>query len=295
MQDTSRIMNSVYKITAVGSSDEPLPVTARARRAGDRSLADYLRHCAASATGGAVEERDGVLLFSGAHHYPGGFTNGMIRRSGELSAGVALDRAESFFHRRQRAFVVWTRAHADADLVAEASRRGYRIRPPEDGLHGVYCDVPPPAAARSLPAGAQIREVDDDAGYLDYLDVIAEAWQLGDAPRQLAESVLFSVDSLRTPDMRVFVAYRDGRALAASAMFFAGGIGGMQWTGIRAEARGVGLGQAAFLPAWRAAFEMGASLIVGQASAIGTGVWLRHGWQEVTRYGRYISPPVVHR
>lgn len=269
---------------------------ATARSWGDRNLADYLRHCAESTDTGAVSEREGVLVFAGAHHYPGGFTNGMIRTDVTTPVDVGLDRAEAFFRERGHGFAVWVRAHADAELVLELEHRGYRLRPPAGGLHGLFYDQPPPTPPRlELGGGVVVREVVDDAGYEDYQSVIAEAWQLGDAPRELVEGVLFPIASLRTAAMRVFVAYRGERALAASAVYVARGCAGMQWTGIRAEARGLGLGQATFLPTWQSAFDMGASMIVGQASAIGTPVWMRYGWREVTRYGRYLSPPSLTR
>ncbi|WP_375503887.1 GNAT family N-acetyltransferase [uncultured Jatrophihabitans sp.] len=142
-----------------------------------------------------------------------------------------------------------------------------------------------------MPAGCSLRRVDDEDGLVDYLDVIAEVYQLAEAPRAIQESVLFSLASARDPAMSVFLLYEGDRALSASANFVSGGCGGMQWTGTRREAKGRGLGQVVCAAAWASAFDRGEDLVVGQSSTIGTPVWLGMGFEQVTRYRRFMSPP----
>ncbi|MBE7190731.1 MAG: hypothetical protein INR67_20785, partial [Jatrophihabitans endophyticus] len=160
---------------------------------------------------------------------------------------------------------------------------------PVEGLTGVAVDVRPPAY--DLPAGCELRHVDDEAGFRDYLDVIADVYQLGDAPLELREGLLFPLESVRTPDMGVFVLYKDGRPMSASANYVAGGCGGMQWTGTRTESTGRGYGKITCAAAWDFAFDRGQDLVVGQASALGTPVWHSMGFRTVTRYRRFRCPP----
>lgn len=260
--------------------------------AGDENLADYLAHCARTAIGGIVEETSSDLLFAGGHSYPGSFSNGAIRRG--LGADVGdpaelADRAADFFARVRRPYLFWIRDHLDADLAGVLLERGFTVREPVDGLSGVAVDVRPDV--REVPHGCDLRRVDDEAGFLDYLDVIAAVWQLGDAPRSVMEAVLFSLNSLRTEQMGVFVLYERGRAVSASANYVSGGCGGMQWTGTLKEALGRGFGQLVCAAAWNFAFDKGQDLVVGQASAIGTPVWHKMGFRTVTRYRRFLSPP----
>ena len=290
------MVNNMSEHPSAGSaSSQYTTFRDRAHLLGDRNLADYLKHCASSARGGHVDDTEQALYFAGGHNYPGAFTNGVIRRSEQLSAEQLLDRSEKFFGELRRSFLVWVREHADNDLDEVLLARNYTIRPPAEGLTGIAHDRAPAPSARALPAGYQLREVSDDAGFVDYLDVVGEAWHLPGAPIPVLESVLFSVSSLRADAVRVFVVYRGARAVAGCSVFLTAECGGLQWAGTRTEALGLGLGQASFRAAWQAAFDGGASLVVAQASGIGTPLWLSMGFHEVTRYRRYISPPVVRR
>lgn len=99
----------------------------------DLNLAGALRHFALHSPAGAVEQRDGVLLFAGGHRYPGAYRNGALRLDAGVDPATLLRIASSFFARRRRGYVVWIRAHADADLEARVRSLGFFQRPPRRG------------------------------------------------------------------------------------------------------------------------------------------------------------------
>lgn len=259
-------------------------------RRGDANLVAYLRHLATTSTGGEVLERDGLLLFAGAHNYPGAYTNGAIRLGTEHSDATAdIGAASRFFDARRRGFALWVRGDADADLDRAAAAAGLWPRPPVEGNPGIAIDHPLPDPV--LPAGTTLRRVCDDAGARAYLDVVAAGYGVAEAPLEVTETILFSLASLQSPQVAAFLASAGDEAVAGCMTYVAAGAGGLQWAATRPALRGGGLGTAVFVAACNAGFEMGATCATGQSSALGTPIWVRLGFEVVTRYRRYLARP----
>jgi len=267
--------------------------TVNQRELGERghaNLVAYLRHIASTATGGAVAEPPGMLLFAGGHNSPGAYTNGVIRTGAAVPpASTVFAAAESFFGPRRRGFAVWVRGDGDADLETTARSRGLWQRPPPEGNPGVAIDHPP--ADEPPPAGVEVRRIDTDTGRRDYLSVVAAGYGLGALGLPLAEAVLFSLASLRSPSVDVFVAYRDGAPVAGTMVYLAAGTAGLYWVATVPAERGRRLGSATFRSAWAAGFANGATCAVAQASVLGAPIYLGLGFRVVTRYRRYLAAP----
>lgn len=258
---------------------------------GDANLVAYLRHVASAAVGGAVSEPPGTLLFAGGHNSPGAYTNGVIRTAPAAAPPplTVLDAAARFFGPRRRGFAVWIRGDRDADLEAMARSQGLWQRPPQQGNPGVAIDHAPTDVR--APAGVEIRRVDDEQGRRDYLAVVAAGYGVAEVGLPLAEAILFSVTSLTSPDVAVFVAYRDGAPVAGTMVYVAAGAAGLYWAATVPAERGRRLGRTTFRCAWAAGFAMGATCAVAQASAVGTPIWERMGFRVVTHYRRYLAGP----
>jgi GNAT superfamily N-acetyltransferase len=256
----------------------------------DGNLSSFLRHLATTAPGGSYLEDERYLLFAGGHEYPGTYTNGVIRKSSAITPAELLARADAFFGDLGRRYMTWVRAHADLDLEREVRRRGYWLRPPDAGTAGIATErrlapLPPPAPGTHV----EIRRADDEASLHAYRDVIARGYQLAEAPGDMLETVLFSIDSLRVPEVTAFVAYRDEQPIGGSMAYVTGDVAGLQWLATVPEARGTGVGKRLFWAATDAAFDQGARCVTGQASAMGTPIWVAMGFSVVTRYRRYLS------
>jgi hypothetical protein len=266
----------------------------RGCRSSDANLRGYLTLRTRTARDGVVDNRDGVLLFSTASRYPGPFCNGVLRWSDGVEDAELLERARAFFGPRERAFVVWVRDHADSSLGARLLAEGFTERQPAGGLQALAADAPLTVPG-PLPTDCRIEQVRTAEGFGDYLDVAAEAWQLADAPRPVAEDVLFPLASLAEPDMRAYVLYRGERALAICSLFLSAEAGGLQWIGIRPEASGQRLARHAVAHAAAASFDAGRSMLVVQASRQGTPVWTGMGLRRVSAYHRFLSPAALAR
>ena len=263
----------------------------------DRTLAEYLRYLARY--GGAISERDGLLLFAGAHRQPNPYRNGALRLDDSLEAEEVLARANSFFAPRKSGYALWTREHADGDLATAAQARGWREleRLPELVLAALPPYLPP-------PEGVALRRALDAVTREDYLALVADAWGMGDMPRDVAARVFFDPDSLDVPNVAAFVAYYDGRPLSAAMTLVTEGVAlGCQAATIRRPKTGQqlpsssprgerrGLAESCLWAALRESFDsLGARLSLCQTSSLGAPVWQSLGYRPFTSYGRHLVP-----
>ena len=258
---------------------------------GDANLASYLRHVAHTSDGGSVSERPGITLFAGAHNYPGAYTNGVIRTADPTVASPAnvLEAAQAFFRPLRRGYAVWVRTHADADLEAACLDAGMWIRPPEIGLPGVAIDRA--IEMPSYDSDVRMERIVDDQGRRDYLHVVSAGWNVDAMPVPLQEKVLFSLASLDSPQVAVYVAYLDDQPASGCMTYVSDGCAGLYWASTLPSARGKGLAKATFAAACRDGFDMGAQVATAQASAVGAPIWQRLGFEVVTHYKRYLAKP----
>jgi hypothetical protein len=263
----------------------------------DASLAEYLRYLARY--GGAVEEQDGLLLFAGAHRQPNPYRNGALRLDATLDAGEVLRRADRFFGERRSGYALWAREHADAELDRAAAAGGLREleRLPELALEGLPEYLPP-------PAGVELRRAEDPATREDYLALVADAWGMGDMPREVAARVFFEPDSLDEPNVAAFVAYFEDRPLSAAMTLVAHDVAlGCQAATIRRLERGQklprrgrpgtdrGLAESCLWAALELSYEqLGARISLCQTSQLGAPVWLGLGYRPFTSYARHLVP-----
>jgi hypothetical protein len=266
----------------------------------DETLAEYIRYL--TAYGGQLHERDGLLLFAGAHRQPNPYRNGMLRIDDTLAPDEVFSRAERFFTMQRRSYAVWTREHGDAELEQACVAAGFREleRLPEMLLAAPPRYLPP-------PDGVEIRPASDIQTREDYLRLVANAWGMTDLPRDVAAQLFFEPDSLMAPNVAAFVAYYDGNAISAAMTHVSHGIAlGCQAATIRRPARGQqlpkspvpgetrGLAQSCLCAALELSFsELGAEYSLAQTSGLGQHGWMDLGYEPFSSYGRYLVPSPV--
>lgn len=255
----------------------------------DLNLADSLRHFAEHSPRGEARRADGLILFAGGHNYPGAYCNGVLRLDASARPDAVLAAAEAFFGPKRHGYAVWIRAHADADLEEEVRSRGYFQRPPPEGMPGMVLSARP-SAAPELPTGASIEPVEGLESARRYLHVVADAYGMGDAPPELAAGLFFEPACALSENAHAVLATVDGRPAAGALAIITDGVAGLYWVATAPWARDRGLGAACATRATLACFERGAELVGLQASQMGTGMWRSLGFEEVTRYRRYLAP-----
>jgi len=251
----------------------------------DRALADAAVHLASRAPGGATEEREGLVLFAGAHRYPGPYCNGMVRLDRAMAAPEAIALAQAFFTPRRRGFVVWARSGVDDDLVRCSRERGWFERPPAQGMPLMVCDANPEGGhdERALETITTPEQADH------YLGVVADAYGMSQAPPPLLQALFFTPGAVLA-DGAIAVLLEDGGRPAAGAMaVIRDQLACVLWAATSPWARGRGLGPTCMRAITRAAFDRGAGLVVAQSSQIGLAHWTRLGFELIGTYRRFLA------
>ena len=246
----------------------------------DKALAEVLTQLADRCSGEARHE-NGLLLVAGSHPCP--LIVNSALRTGSLAADSVIQRASAFFADRKRHYELWTRDDVDADLQAAAQGCGMRLAVE---LRGMILDSTP--ALPPCGAGAELREVHDASGVRAFATVVAEGFR-DEAPdaESLVHSVFAESRSLIAPDTRAFVAWLSGEPAAAAFTMVRAGVAWVGWVATRPNFRGRGLGSLVAAAATRAGLALGADLASLEATPLGTPVYARLGFREISRYRTY--------
>ena len=249
--------------------------------AGDRNLAQVLRHGARTTPDGALDDDGRLLLVSTSRSWPGPYHNGALRLDRSLEAGEVLARAGAFFAGRCPGYCVWIAAHTDSDLEDVAVAAGLV---PVSTAGGPRMALEHGLSDSGAVPGVGLGEVTDEAGRLAYLAVTVAAYDEVALPARAAETQLARVAALRAPGVRSVVAYDALRPVGAAMVVVAAGVAGIQLVGTVPDARGRGIGELCTRWAVNEGFRLGASAAVLEASEQGEPLYRRMGFVEVSRY-----------
>jgi GNAT superfamily N-acetyltransferase len=196
------------------------------------------------------------------------------------TADRRIDEVIAWFDERGLPFV-WRLGPLEtpADLEQRLVARGFIVDPDEmPGMAVSLADLP----AIEPPPGATIDTVGDAATFREWLDVMVIGFgmpaDLGDTFFKYAE--LGFGDDLPT----IVLARIDGRPVATSLGFAAGGGVIIANVATVPEARGRGLGRAVTLAAMEEGKKAGATIAVLQSTKMGHNVYRKLGFEEFARY-----------
>jgi hypothetical protein len=231
--------------------------------------------------GGTVVDEDGLAFWLAVHPLPV-LVNAVVRTDPRVPAQSVLERAGRFFASHGRGFSVMLHGSGDDDLAAACEAAGL----PRVG------DAPGMVLERRLadavpPDGVGLRVVETAADAAEFARVNGEAYATYGMPADCAPAIVGRLDVLRAPHIVSVLATVDGRAAAAAMVMLTHGVGGVYWVGTTPAARGRGLAELCTRAVGNVAVDMGASLVVLQASVMGEPVYRRMGYREVTRYPSY--------
>jgi len=237
--------------------------------------------------GGVVVDDGGLTFWAGAHPLPV-LANAVVRTDPRIPAAMVLERAQQFFATHRRGFSVILCGTADADLepVCEA---GGLLRMGDSP--GMVLERRLPDA--SPPPGVTVRVVETDADAAEFARINGEAYATYGMPPDCAPAILGRLAVMRAPHIVSVLAGVDGTACAAAMVILTHGIGGVYWVGTTPAARGQGLAGLCTRIVGNVAFDLGARIVVLQASVMGEPIYRAMGYREVTRYPYYVqlTPP----
>jgi ketosteroid isomerase-like protein/GNAT superfamily N-acetyltransferase len=250
-------------------------------RSMDLNMWEMFRHIARSAQGGEVLERREFWMALMAH---GGPFHNMVMVCERVEVDTLLTAIREFYGRRERAFSICVRDHADAALELALRQRGFTDYSNMPGM--VLLSSP---EAFSAPTDLEIRAVSDDQGRRDFGNVTADAYATYGAPREYAEDAFTHFESVSAPHVQGYVGYANGTPAAAAAVYVTHGVAGIGWVGTRPDYRGRGFGEAVTWAAIHEGFRRGASFANLQASPMGRAIYERMGFVTMTDYRVLIS------
>ena len=252
---------------------------------GDASYLEALR-AQARATGGAIDERDGLLVIVGKGSHP--IHNYMVRIDPSANAAEAFAGARREFERCGHGFTLVTmNAHDDSAMGAAAATAGLRalVSPP-----AMFCTKR--LEDRAAPAGIRLERVRDDAGLSAFRDVSKTAWMTYGIPEEVTASLFERAAMVYSEHIAAVVAYAGTTPLSCALVLLSHGIGGVYWVGTTPAGRGRGLAEACTRAVTNIGFDEGARLVTLQASPMGDPIYRRMGYRQIGSYTLYFSTPL---
>jgi hypothetical protein len=253
-----------------------------ARRVQDNVVATFVLagRCMA---GGRVEELTGatvvatglpLLLFNQVLVVDGAAQEAT---AASISEGVAL------FRSLGKRFVVTLRGEIDDAYVPLTAALGLEPMPERPWMPGMALHPLPEPGAAALPAGHEIRRVDDPAGLAAHADVLAAGFGM---PHEWASSFATEV-MLAVPAATFYVGYQDGVAVTSGLGVRSGQTIGVYNIATVEPVRRRGLGAAMTMRVVDDGAAAGCDVAILQASEMGLPVYERLGFRTVCEYFGY--------
>jgi hypothetical protein len=252
---------------------------------GHQNLIAYNRAATQWSAKGSLHEDGGALLYAGGSWIPV-VGNGAFLTDNGVAPTELLAQADAFFARRKRGYGVKVRDTGEDAALADAC-----------DAHGLVAfGEPTPQMicherleAHPLPDGIAVRTVHDERGVADFAAVNADAYATYGMPAEVFVDMFDRpVRLLADPHTVIVVAYDGERPVATALTYMHGGVGGLQWVGTIAEARGQRLGWVVTEWATNVAFDRGASSVTLQASPMGAPLYAKMGYQTLHHYREYV-------
>jgi Acetyltransferase (GNAT) family len=249
----------------------------------DVNLAESYREFSRWSKNADIAEQGDVLFVCGASTFPA--LNFAIRtnRQPQTPPDLLISRAREFFAERKRSFTITVRKHIDQDLLGKCEElKLYKIVE----IPGMFIEKT--LEEKPLPDGVTLKHVINKSMVNDFAEVVALSFVSLGMPEEACRSSFSNPNAFLVPHIYAVVAYKDEKPVSCALALLSHGIGGIYYVGTIESARGIGLAEHCVRAAGNAAFKFGARFVILQASIYGEPIYKRMGYQESTRYIRYL-------
>ncbi|OGP67708.1 MAG: hypothetical protein A2W27_10850 [Deltaproteobacteria bacterium RBG_16_44_11] len=249
----------------------------------DLNLAESYREDSRWSTNTDIAEQDDMLFVCGASTFPA--VNFAIRvgRKPQTPPELFISQAKEFFAKRKRSFTITVRKHIDQDLLAKCEE--LKLMKLAD-IPGMF--IKKTLEEKPLPDGVTLKHVTTKAMVNDYAEVVALSFTTLGMPEEASRSIFSNPNAFLVPHIYAVVAYKDNKPASCAFALLSHGIAGIYYVGTVETARGMGLAEHCVRAVGNTAFKFGARFVILQASPYGEPVYKRMGYQESTRYIRYL-------
>ena len=249
----------------------------------DLNLAESYREDSRWSTNTDIAEQGDVLFVCGASTFPA--VNFAIRvgRQSQTPPELFISQAKEFFAKRKRSFTITVRKHIDQDLLAKCEDlKLYKIVE----IPGMFIEKI--IEEKPLPDGVTLKHVTDKSMVNDFAEAVALSFTRLGMPEEASRSIFSNTNAFLVPHIYAVVAYKDNKPASCAFALLSHGIAGIYYVGTVETARGIGLAEQCVRAVGNAAFKFGARFVILQASIYGEPVYKRMGYQESTRYCRFL-------
>jgi hypothetical protein len=249
----------------------------------DLNLIEFWRESAKWIPDTEIFEKHETVFIDSGSSFPGCSLVFNLSEKTDEQPSDFLERARAFFSGRKKGFSLLLRGHRDQDIIQYCKEHNIFLVGEQPGmvLDGKVNDT-------GIPAGAELRWVNDAEGLRVFREVVAEAYLDLAFPREVSEDYFTHSERVLSPFSVLAVIYLNGEPSCAAMAMLSHGIAGVYWVGTRKKARGKGLAQYCVRKVSNAAFELGARKVVLQASKFGAPVYPKIGYRTFTAYPHFV-------
>jgi GNAT superfamily N-acetyltransferase len=192
-------------------------------------------------------------------------------------------RCKAFFSGRKKGFSIILRSHRDQGIIQYCKEQKIFLVGDPIGMV-----LEGKAKGGEKPAGAELRRVNSAGGLKDFRSVAAESFMDLLFPREVSEAYFTHAERVLSPFSILATVYFDGEPASCAMAMLSHGIAGIYWVGTTKKARGKGLAKYCVQETSNAAIDMGARVVVLQASHFGSPVYPKIGYREFSTYPHFI-------
>lgn len=236
----------------------------------------------ANAPGSLVRRRDGVAVL--ASGLPVRFFNQVSVENGDATPDAVAD-AVALIRERRQPFIVHLRRGTDDGFRQLVAELGLVLPAEADPMPGMALHPIPPSAT-PIPAGHEIRRVDDQKGMEDHL----RAGALGFGMPEVMLRAIAAPDTWQRPGNAVYVGYTDGEPVTTGLGVRTGRTIGVYNIATIESARRQGLGAAITERVAADGAAAGCDVAILQSSPMGRPIYERLGYRTVVEYDGWIEP-----
>ena len=195
-----------------------------------------------------------------------------------------LARSKAFFSGRKRGFSLVLRGHRDQGIIQYCKDQKLFLVGDQLGMV-----LEGEAKGGEAPAGAELRWVNSAGELQDFKMVAAESFMDLAFPHEVSESYFAHAERVLSPFCIFATVYYDREPACCAMAMLSHGIAGVYWVGTLKKARGKGLAKYCVQEVSNAAIDLGARMVVLQASEFGKHVYPKIGYREFSTYPHFIG------
>lgn len=245
------------------------------------NLRETIKNRVGNIDDGKLFETDDFLIFTIGIPSEDGHLNGCLSFNDENYENT-FDKAVKFFGDLGFGFSFWIRDGIDKNLEALLVEMRYKAkRDPGSSVmitESRIGDTP-------LPAGYELKEVDNLDYVEDFKDVIKNAFEKDD---MVTDKMFSSEANLFAENLKSFLIYNDkGKPVSAAITSIDPVSAGIYYVATLEEERSKGLGKAITKASTNIAFDQGKDIVILQASVLGEYVYEQLGYKKIGEYKSY--------